>query len=154
MTRQRLAGLLLMLLAVCPPGDVRAVSSGTSRVVGHIWTADSLPIAGAALRLRNILTAALDLTTVSDQAGEFSFSGVEAGSYFIEYVHGSGRLLAVSNPFTVTKGETISTFVRLGSRRPFGAGFFTSTAAVVLSSAAVAGIAAVGPTGRPISPNR
>jgi hypothetical protein len=154
MTRRRLAGFFLTLLAVCLTDGVRADPRGTSTIVGHVWTAENDPITDASLRLRNILSGSTELTTVSNRTGEFSFGSVEAGSYFVEYVDGSGRVLALSNPFTVTEGETVSTFIRLGSRRPFGAGFFTSAAAAVLSSAAVTGITAVEPTGRPISPNR
>ncbi|MGH9331077.1 MAG: carboxypeptidase-like regulatory domain-containing protein [Vicinamibacterales bacterium] len=159
MTTRRLTGVLLVSAAACLPiahegVSAGAVARGTSTIIGYLWTADSAPIPNATLRLRNIATGLVELTASSDENGEFTFSDAEGGAYVIEYVDRSGNVLAVGSRFSVAAGETIATFVRLGSRRPFAGGFFTNAAAVVVSSAASIGVTAVAPTGRPVSPNQ
>jgi hypothetical protein len=55
----------------------------------------------------------------------------------------------------VAPGETVATFVRLGSKAPWFNGFFSNAAAAVASSAAAAGITAVAPEQiRPVSARR
>jgi Carboxypeptidase regulatory-like domain len=160
MTTQRLAGALLVSAVVClsTPATLSraqpAASAGRATIVGYLWSADSAPIASATLRLRDLGSGRVVLTATSNQTGEFTFSAADEGTYVIEYVDESDRVVAVGSPFSVTAGETVATFVRLASRLPFGGGFFTNAAAAVVASAASIGVTAVAPTGRPVSPNR
>jgi Carboxypeptidase regulatory-like domain len=171
MTTRRLAAVLLVSALVCPPaaekfvaaqsaGEVPARRPGTdtpvratATIVGYIWSADSSPIPSATLRLRNVVSGDVAVTASSNESGRFTFADVDEGTYVVEYVDANGNVLAVGSPFAVAAGETVSTFLRLGSRGPFG-GFFTTAAAAVVASAASIGVTAVVPTGRPVSPNR
>jgi hypothetical protein len=121
-------------------------------IFGYVWRADNSPIPGAALRLRNVVSGRIEMTSTSNESGEFSFTDVEGATYAIEYVDERSRLLAVGHTFSIAPGETVVTFIRLGSRLPWVGGLFSSAAAAVVSSAAGIGVTAVVPTGQDISP--
>lgn len=139
------------------PGVPRPASEGGSRGVGAAsaskttaivvtaWNADGTPIQGANLRLRNVETGKVAAFAKADEAGQFTFENVEGANYVVELVTDSGRVETVSHVFTVAPGETVATFVRLGSRIPWSAVLFHNTAAGVAATAATEGIAAIVP---------
>jgi hypothetical protein len=128
----------------------RPAARGTS-IRGNAWAADSTPIKDAKLRLRNAATGKIEATATADDAGRFTFTNVEGGSYVVEIVNDAGKILAVGHSFTIAPGETIGTFVRLGSRAPWFTGFFSNTAAAAASSASSQGITALAPVARAAS---
>jgi hypothetical protein len=131
-----------------PDGNLtatRVVRAGATSVLGAAWQADNTPIPYARLRLRNTLTGRVAAHAVANESGRFSFDNVEPGSYLIELVSEGGKILAVSHAFTIAPGETLATFVRLGTRAPWFTGFFSNAAAAVASSAAAAGVTALAP---------
>ena len=117
-----------------------------SVVLGSAWNADKTPIAGASVRLRNVLTGKIEAATKADETGQFTFETVERGTYVVELITDSGRVRAVGNVFTIAPGETVATFVRLEPKENWVAGIFSSSAANVSAAAAAAGIAAIAPT--------
>ena len=129
-----------------------AVTVSGMSVVGSAWKADNTPIPHARLRLRNIVTGRIEAETEADDSGRFIFETIDAGSYLVELVNDSGKVLALSHPFTIGSGETIATFVRLGTKVPWFEGFFGSAALAVAAGAAAAGLTAVAPEQvRPVS---
>jgi hypothetical protein len=134
------------------PASARA-SAETSQasVVGAAWNADSTGIPGARLRLRNVTTGKITAATKADDSGQFRFDAIPSGSYVIELVDDSGKVLALGHVFTVAHGETVATFVRLGTRVPWFTGFFSNAAAAVISTAASEGVTALAPVARPAS---
>jgi len=123
---------------------------GTS-ILGNAWTSDNTPIKDARLRLRNVATGKIEANTVANEAGQFTFANIEGGSYIVEMVNDAGRLLTVGHVFNIAPGETVGTFVRLGTKVPWFTGFFGNTAAAAASSAASQGITALAPVVRPAS---
>lgn len=123
-------------------------------VLGNAWTADNRPIPAARLRLRNLTSGKVDAVTVADDAGRFSFRNIAEGIHVVELVNEVGSVLTVGHVFSIAPGETVATFVRLGTRVPWFAGFFGNAAAAVASSAASQGITALAPVGRPASSGR
>lgn len=138
---------------VAVPVSDAAPARGVTTVIGYLWTAESAPVTNATLRLRNVISGRVELSATSNENGEFMFSAIEGGTYLIEYVDGTGRVLAVGSIFTIAPGETIATFIRLGERRSTG-GLFTMIGSGAVAAAASVGVTAVAPTGRPASPNR
>ena len=100
-------------------------------------------VAGACLRLRNVDTKAIVTRTVSDGSGAFSFSASEPGTYVVEVVGcDDGGVLAVSDALVLASSPlTLTTVVVLPS--VVTAGFFSSTAFLVLAAASAAGITAL-----------
>jgi hypothetical protein len=132
-----------------------AVRVRSTSIIGAAWQADNTPIPHARVRLRNTLTGRMATHAVANESGQFSFHNVETGSYLVELVSENGKLLAVGHAFTIGPGETVATFVRLGTRVPWFTGFFSNAAAAVASSAAAAGVTALSPeTMRAVSPTQ
>jgi hypothetical protein len=137
------------------PGVSSAAGGRTTSILGAAWHTDNQPVPRANLRLRNVLTGRVEATTVANDLGQFVFTEVESGTYTIELVTSSGKVLTIGHRFTVAPGETVATFVRLGTKVPWFNGFFGNAASAVSSSAASTGITAVAPEGvRPVSARR
>lgn len=134
-------------------GGARAAARSTS-VLGSAWNADNSPIKGAHLRLRNVLTGRVEATAIGNDDGQFAFGNVEGGTYIVELVNESGRILSVGHPFTIAPGETVATFVRLGAKIPWFQAFFENAATATTSAAASQGITAIAPVARPASAGR
>ena len=130
-----------------------AAARGSS-ITGNAWTADNTPIPHARLRLRNVDSGKINGVAQANESGQFTFSNIEPGIYLVELVNDRAAVLAVSHVFNIAAGETVATFVRLGTRVPWFSGFFGNAAAAVASSAASQGITALAPTGRPASAGR
>lgn len=136
--------------------SVRGASTAAraTRILGAAWNVDNTPIPQARLRLRNLGTGRIETAAVADDAGQFSFSDIDGGTYVIELVDASGKILTVGHPFIVAPGETVATFVRLGARVPWFSGFFKDAAAAAIATAAGQGITALAPVARPVSAKR
>lgn len=138
-----------------PAGTTAVGGTGSVRfatVVGVAWQADNTPIPAARVRLRDVGTGRAAGHAVASDAGRFTFQDVLPGAYVVELVNENGKVLTVGHSFTVARGETVATFVRLGARSPWFNGFFANAAAAVASAAASAGVTAIAPDGiRPAS---
>lgn len=128
-----------------------AESEPHGSIAGAAWNADNTGLSGARLRLRHIGTGKITGAATADESGRFRFDNVAEGTYVIELVDESGKVLAVGHVFTIAKGQTVATFVRLGTRVPWFSGFFSNAAATAISSAASQGITALAPVARPVS---
>ena len=135
------------------PGSSSAVGSRSTLILGAAGKSDNTPIPNAKLRLRDVVTGRIEATTVANDMGQFAFTGIESGTYAIELVSDAGKILTLGHTFTVAPGETVATFVRLGTKVPwfnamFGSqsGFVGNAAAAASSTAASMGVTAVAPT--------
>ena len=158
----RTAAALSLALAAALTGTGVAAAPGAGRtsgpqaggdtgtVVGIAWRTESSRLPNAHLRLRDAINGRSVATAESDTEGVFRFFQVPTGQYVVELVSGSGRVLALSELFTVAAGETVSTSVRLASKSVWV--FFNNAAAAVIAAASSLGVTAVGSNGRPASP--
>lgn len=163
-TGRRLGVILVTactVMAVAGAGVARAArpsaSAGAGRgtsVQGAAWNADDTPIPDARVRLRNVDSGQIVAAVVADQLGQFTFTNMEGGTYLVELVSDGGRVLAVGHVFTIAPGETVATFVRLGTKVPWYSGFFTNAAAAAAVAAASEGITALAPVARPVTRNK
>ncbi len=124
---------------------------GTTTVIGWAREVDNAPVRGARLRLRNVVSGFVEAMAVADEAGEFTFEGLEGGTYVVELVDAGDEVLGVGQVFSIAPGETAATFLKLAEERSWMTGFFNNSASSVLSAAAGAGVIGVVPTGDPIS---
>jgi len=136
------------------PGAARATSARATTILGSAWTADNSPIKQARVRLRNVISGRIEATATANDAGQFSFESVEGGSYLVELVSASNKVQVAGHVFTIAPGETVATFVRLGTRVPWFTNFFGNTVSAVSSTAASEGITAIAPVARPVSANQ
>jgi hypothetical protein len=140
--------------AAADAGPGGGVSPHATSILGVAWNADNSPVRNAFLRLRNVVSGHVEASAVANEAGQFTFSNIEGGSYVVELVTETGKIMTVGHLFTVAPGETVATFVRLGTKVPWFSGFFNNAAAAVASSAASQGITAIAPEARPVSAKR
>lgn len=155
MTRPTLvASLLLLLLAGPATPGVLADGHRGGRVTGTVWDATDRGVGGALIRLRNVVTGAIEALATADDAGQFRFEAVAPGSYIIEVINGKGAIAAVGQSFTVGHDESVATLVRLAPKVPWIAGFFGNAAAAAVAAAASIGVTAITPDGQNISPGR
>jgi len=122
-----------------------AVGARATSIMGSAWNSDNTAIPAAKLRLRNLLTGRIEATTIANDLGQFTFGGIESGSYVVELVSENGKIIAIGHPFTVAAGETVATFVRLASKAPWFNAFFGNAASAAASVAASTGVTAVAP---------
>lgn len=122
-----------------------AVGARATSIRGAAWNADNSPIPNARLRLRDVATGKVAATTVGNDIGQFTFDNIAGRAYVIELVSESGKILTVSHTFSVAPGETVATFVRLGTKVPWFDGFFANAASAVAASAASLGVTALAP---------
>jgi hypothetical protein len=129
-----------------------SVGSRSTSILGAAWNVDNSPLKQANLRLRNVVTGQVAGLMQANDAGQFAFENIEPGSYAVELLSDAGKIQTVGHVFTIASGETVATFVRLGTKVPWGSAFFSNTASAVASSAASQGITALTPLGRCVSP--
>jgi hypothetical protein len=134
-----------------PAAGATTVSGTSASIVGSAWNAASAPLPGAHLQLRNVANGKVVARANADESGRFAFTNLDAGSYVVELVADSGKILAIGHTFTIAPGETVATFVRLGTKTPWFADFFANAAGAVISTAASQGITALAPVQLPVS---
>jgi hypothetical protein len=160
------AALLLAWTVAAPwPADARPGSTpsrvgaapgsgGSTSVLGVAWKVDNTPIPGARVQLRNLVSGKVEAKAVADENGQFTFPHLDGGSYVVELVGESGRIVTVGHAFVIAPGETVATFVRLGTKVPWFSGFFGNAATAVASTAAGQGITAIAPVQLPLTNNK
>lgn len=135
-----------------PPATIGTVTTiRTTSIFGTAWQGDNTPIPNARLRLRNVTTGHVEAATVANEEGRFTFTGIDGGSYVVELVSDSGKILTVGHVFAISPGETVATFVRLGTHVPWFTSFFSNAAAAVATAAAAQGVTALAPVAPPVS---
>jgi hypothetical protein len=136
-----------------PPPVLRAgvMVRQPGTIIGTAWHHDNSPISYALLRLRNVTSGRIVMGTEANAQGRFTFVQIAPGSYIVELVDAGGDVRAVGQMFSLGSGETVATFIRLGTEIPWFSGFFGNAAAAVLATAASLGVTAVGNGSQPAS---
>jgi hypothetical protein len=122
-----------------------AASKGGTSILGVVWNVDNTPIPGARVQLRNLVSGKVDATALANQTGQFTFSQIEGGRYVVELLGQNGKIVTVGHAFVIAPGESVATFVRMGTKVPWFTGFFNNAATAITSSAASQGITAIAP---------
>ena len=82
-------------------------------VVGSVWSPTNTGMAGVAVGLRNVVTGEV-VTTITDDAGDYSFDEVHEGTYLVEVTEDQdGNVVALGDLFTVRPGETVAVFMKV-----------------------------------------
>lgn len=136
---------------------VAQASATQARISGSVITRDEppRPVKRATVRARDA-AGRIAGTTTTDDNGHFAFLLTRAGSYYVELVDESGRVLAVEDvgegAINVAAGHNSTTILRVPGRL---AGAAAGTAArTILGAATAAGIGAFAASGQPASPER
>ena len=133
------------------PAPRATLTAHAGVILGVVRDGTERPVAAARLRVRDLTSGRIVMAGRSDQEGGFHFTGVPSGSYVVELVDENGTVRALSGTCSITSGQVVSTFVRLGAQPPWYSGFFTNAAMAAVSSAAGLGVTAVGSGFQPAS---
>jgi hypothetical protein len=169
MTRRILAlALVFAMTAMLIPAELLAaraqVQGGGGQISGAAKDTAWRPLANHTVRLRSLDSGQEVLTTLTNSAGEFSFTGLNAGRYVVEVVGVKGEIVMASSPITLAQGAmrlaglVLSPGAATGAAAAAaatGGSFFASTAGILLLAAAGAGVtAAVIAANDPASPSQ
>ena len=121
---------------------------------GNALTATNGPLSNTTVRLRDARFGRIIDTQLTDNAGMFTFTTVDPGSYIVEVMKDDHIVVAASQIINVNAGDAVTAIVKLPFRAlPFGGvlGNSATSAAVVAAEAAASGVLAVTVSGRPAS---
>ncbi len=133
------------LLAAGGAGDVAATASISGSAKGAVAHA----AANTTVRLRNLANGQVSATTTANAAGQFSFTGLSAGNYVVEFVNAAGSVIATSAQIAVAAGAAVTGVGVAAAVAAAGAaagsvGSIVGIAAVAATGAAVAGVTVAG----------
>ena len=134
-------------------GTLNGVAEGASKQ----------PLPNYTVQVRNVSTGQLAGSTTSNAAGDFSFSGLQAGNYVVEVVNAAGEIVGTSASVAMAAGATVTVGVTAtaagaiasatgGGLSLFGLGPLATVG--VISAAGVATVAGVVAARNPASPSR
>ena len=142
--RKSFAAVLVAILVVPASSPVFAQSQGQGAVNGVAQSADKAPLPNFRVHVRNANTGELTGSTTSNQAGQFSFSGLQPGNYVVEIVDAAGKVVGLSPSLTVAAGSTVTVTVgatAAGALAAASGGGLSLLGLGPLASVAVAGAA-------------
>jgi hypothetical protein len=143
-------------------GFLPALAQQGANINGVAQSADKAPLRNYSVQIRNANSGQLVATTTSNQAGEFAFTNLQSGSYVVEIVDASGKVVGLSSAINVGAGATMTVTVnataaaiakaKAGGFSLFGLGPTASVA--VIGAATAAAVTAVVATRDDASPSR
>ena len=135
---RRLIAIALASAITLQVSPLFAAGQAAASVAGTARTSAGRTVANTSVRLRDLTTNQITGTTTSNAEGQFSFVGLQPGTYVVEVVNAAGDVIGTSSALTVAAGAAM-------------AGVTVTTAAAVataaaagLSTAAIVGIVAAG----------
>ena len=161
--RKFLSGVLVAALAASVSAQAAGTEGEPVTLTGTAYRTNLQPLPGVEVQLRSLRTGSLVASTSSSPAGEFSFKSIQPGSYVVEIVNASGRLLGMSPPLTLGSASTVKVSVVAvaegAAAASGGAGFSLLglgpvTSLAVVGAANVAAVSAVVATRPDASPSR
>ncbi len=113
-------------------------------IEGTVADARDNPIPRASVRLRDVRMGRVSDSKRADEVGRFAFRGIDPGNFVVELLSDrSNNVLAASPMVSVNAGDSATTLVKLPTQRGSLTGFVAPIAAVVLGTAAAAGVLSV-----------
>lgn len=140
--RKNFAAVLVTVLVV--PGSMPVFAQGQGAVSGVAQSADKAPLPNFRVHVRNANTGELSGSTMSNQAGQFSFSGLQPSNYVVEIVDAAGKVVGLSPSLSVAAGSTVTVTVgatAAGALAAASGGGLSLLGLGSLASVAVAGAA-------------
>lgn len=141
------AALIVALLAAVPAGVFAQTPTGG--IQGVARDAQQQTLANHTVQVRNVQTGQLAGTGTTNAAGQFTFAGLDPGSYVVEVVNDDGDIVGTTVPIVVAAGTMATVTVTAsaaGALAAAGGNGFSLFGMGPYASAAVIGAAAVGVT--------
>jgi hypothetical protein len=137
--------LIAVTLAAAMPLQVAPLFAmgqpGTALVAGTARTSAGRTVPNTTVRLRDVTTNRSMGTAATNAAGQFSFTGLQPGTYMVEVVNSAGEIIGTSATISVAAGAAVTgVAVTAAVAAAAAAGAGLSTAAIVLIAAGSAGV--------------
>jgi phage baseplate assembly protein gpV len=118
--------VVVTVVAALVPGGAFA-AAGRARqqdgtLTGVAQGTDKAPLANYTVRIRRVDDGALAGSTTTNQAGEFTFTGLSQGNYVVEIVDAAGRVVGMSPSLSVAAGSAVSVNVSASAAGALTAG--------------------------------
>ena len=140
-----LVATIALQLQVSPLFAAGRPDQGTASISGTTSSSGGRTVPNMRVQLRNLATGQLAGKTVSNEAGQFVFAGLNPGNYAVEVVNAAGRIIGTSGSIAVSAGATVAGITVASAVAAAGAGAAgAGGAAAGLSTAAIVGIIAAG----------
>lgn len=126
-----------------------------STIRGNALSEKNTALPGAPVRLRDARSGRIVDTQITDNAGLFTFTTSDPGSYIVEVMANDNSVLAASQIINIDVGQAVTAVVRLPFRVPPFRGALgpsMSSAVAITSAAVAAGVLATTVSGSPVSP--
>jgi hypothetical protein len=150
--------ITISLVAVMSLQVVRLFAAGqnAASLAGTARTSAGRTVGNTSVRLRNVTTNEIAGTSTSNTAGQFSFAGLQPGTYAVEVLNAAGEIIGTSSAVSVAAGATITgitvTAAAAAAATSVAAGFSTAAIiGVIGAGAAIATVVIVKNTGSPSS---
>src|SRR5712692_8572675 len=128
-------------------------AEGTGRISGKARGAKNESLRNLQARVRDVGTGQIVGQTTTNRDGDYTFTGLNPGTYVVEIVSGTGLVIATTSTVTLTVGAMVATGVTVtataaaaaagvgagaaaATAAAAGGGFFSSTAGVIVLVAA------------------
>lgn len=128
---------------------VGAQQQATGSIQGTARSAQQQTLANHTVQIRNVQTGQLVASGTTDAAGQFTFAGLQPGSYVVEIVNASGAIIGTTAPIAVAAGTMAAVTVTAsaaGALAAAGGAGFSLFGLGTAASAAIIGGVAVGTT--------
>jgi hypothetical protein len=147
-----LSSLIVALIAPSVPvfaAPARAGQPPAGTISGSARSALSQPLTNHTVRLRNAETGQLTASTTTNAAGQFSFAGLNPGTYVVEVLDAAGQVIGTSaaivlSPAAMVAGGLVIQASAIGAAAAAagsaGGAFLTSTLGIVTLAAIAAGV--------------
>ena len=135
---------VVLMVVVATTGSTPILAQGQGSLSGVAQSADKAPLPNYRVHVRNANTGELAGSTTSNQAGQFTFTSLQPGSYVVEIVDAAGKVVGLSPSLTVAAGATVTVTVgatAAGALAAAGGGGLSLLGLGPLASVAVAGAA-------------
>jgi hypothetical protein len=109
--RKSFAVFVMVAVAVTGSTPILAQAQGQGTLSGVAQSADKAPLPNYRVHVRNANTGTLAGQTLSNQAGQFTFTSLQPASYVVELVDAAGKVVGLSPSLTVAAGSTVTVTV-------------------------------------------
>ena len=138
---------LALVLSVVPTASAAGASLG--RISGLALTQNGVYLIGQLARVRSLDRGDVAGETTTNNTGEYSFTGLSAGSYIVELV-ANGYVVATSAPVVLTSRDmtaegvnaTVAASATQAQAGVLAGSFWTSTAGIIVMAAITTGVIA------------
>lgn len=135
--------LAIAILVAYQLPQLIAAAQNTGEIAGTA-VVEGKPLSKIPVRLRNVDNGQLVGNMVTNDKGEFRFTGLPIGNYVVETVAPNGTLLGTSTRIAITAGALIATGVTVSTSAAAAAAAGVTAGAAAGAAGAAAGGAAAG----------